>query len=56
MRDGEGHPGIQLPAMLGRKERRGVSGCVRVFTFRRVFSLCFHPQEKWDELPVWPTL
>lgn len=40
MRGGEGHPGIRLQAMLGRKERRVMRMSVGKFTF--TFRLCFH--------------
>lgn len=44
MRDGKGHPGIRLPALLGRKERSVMWGCVCLFTLTcEVFSSCFHP-------------
>lgn len=57
MRDGKGHPGIRLRAMLGRKERCVMWGCVRLFTFTsEVFSFCFHPEEQWDELSALWTL
>lgn len=55
MRDGKGHPGIRLRAMLGRKERCVMWGCASLFTLtRRVvyLGICFRPEEKRDEPPA----